>query len=131
MGGAYVKVLGWDIINTQYSDLEDCGRLVRFMESTNFNEMAPHDELKYDGTEYVLASPGDSYIAYASSLSGNVGLKNMTEGFYNFKWYDAANGNIVNQINVYVNEGDRKWAKPLGIGKELSLHIKRRKIVDQ
>ena len=101
------------------------------MESTNFNEMAPHDELKYDGTEYVLALPGDSYIAYASSLSGNVGLKNMKEGYYDFKWYDVVNGNTVIQKNLYVNEGDRKWAKPPGIGKEVTLYIRRRSFDDQ
>ena len=52
---------------------ESRGRLVSFFESTNFNEMAPHDELKNGGTQYVLAAPGDSYIAYASALSGFVG----------------------------------------------------------
>ena len=66
MGGAYVMHLGWDIENNTMSDLRDCGRLVSFMESTNFNEMSPHNELKHADTEYVLAVPGSSYIAYTS-----------------------------------------------------------------
>ena len=36
---------GMDIVNTSISDLKDMGRIVNFMESTNFDEMLPHDEL--------------------------------------------------------------------------------------
>ncbi len=46
-------ILGMDIASTLKSDLEACGRLVRFFESTNFNEMSPHDELRFAGTKYV------------------------------------------------------------------------------
>lgn len=125
MGGAYVMLLGMDIAGTAVADLQDCGRLVSFMQSTNFNQMAPHDELKFGGTEYVFALPGNSYIAYASSLVGDLGLKNMTAGTYDFKWYDATNGNVVAQTNVSVNAGDQTWSKPVGIGNELALYIKR------
>jgi len=125
MGGAYVMILGMDIENTPQSDLEDCGRLVRFMESTNFNEMAPHDELAYKGTEYVLALPGESYIAYASDLSDEIGLRDMKQGTYDFKWYGIENGSTVIQKGVAVHEGDQKWSKPAGIGNELAVYITR------
>jgi len=98
--------------------------MVSFFESTNFNNMAPHDELKYGGTEYVLASPGDSYIAYASNLSGDIGLRNMTAGKYDFKWYDVTNGNTISQRNVSVPVGDQIWRKP-SIGNELAVYIRR------
>ncbi len=123
MGGAYVMAYQWDIASTPISDLENCGRLVNFMQSTNMNEMSPHDELKFSGTEYVLALNGDSYIAYASNLSGNIGLKNMIVGTYNFKWYDVTNGTTVMQTGVAVNSGDQTWAKPVNIGSEVVVYI--------
>ena len=123
MGGAYAMVLGMDIANTPVSDLQDCGRLASFFESTNFNEMSPRDDLAYGGTQYVLAKPGSSYIAYASNLSGDIGIKNMTAGVYTFKWLDCANGTIVAQSNVDVEAGDRTWTKPSQIGNELVVYI--------
>lgn len=125
MGGAYVMALGWDIATTPINDLEDCGRLVRFMTSTDFTKMSPHDELKHGGTEYVLAKPGDSYIAYASNLSGNIGLKSMTASVYDLTWYDITNGAFVTQPGVSVAAGDQTWPKPSGIGQELAMAIKR------
>jgi myo-inositol-hexaphosphate 3-phosphohydrolase len=127
MGGAYVMIFGMDIEKTPISDLEDCGRLVSFMTSTNFNQMSPHDELKYAGTEYVLALPGESYIAYSSSLpeSGMIGLKNMVAGRYGFKWFDPANGTTVTQKTVTVAPGNQSWVKPSTIGTEVAVYIKR------
>ena len=52
--------------------LADWGRQVSFFESTNFNEMMPRDDLKFGGTTYVLAKPGESYIAYAPALTGSL-----------------------------------------------------------
>ncbi len=125
MGGAYVMINGLDIANTAVSDLEDLGRLRSFMESTNFNEMAPHDELAFSGTEYVLASPGDSYIAYSSDLaSDDIGLRDMPAGNYDFRWYDAISGATVVQNNVAVGAGDQSWNKPNGIGNEVAVHIR-------
>jgi hypothetical protein len=123
MGGAYVMILGMDIASTTMSDLQDCGRQARFFESTNFNEMAPHDELANGGTDYVLAYPGQSYIAYASNLSGNMGLKGMTAGTYDFKWFDPVDGDSVVQTGVSVGAGDQSWAKPSGIGAEVALYV--------
>jgi hypothetical protein len=125
MAGTYVMVLGWDIANTPINDLEDCGRLIRFMESTNFNEMAPHDELKYGGTEYVLALPSNNYIAYASNLEGNIGLKNMNPGTFNIKWFDVTNGKAIIQDSVSVIAGNQTWGKPKGIGNEVAVFMRR------
>jgi len=125
MGGAYVMILRMDIATTPRSDLEDCGRLVRFFESTGFNEMSPHDELGYDGTKYVLARPGRSYIAYTPSLQGKIGLKSIRPGRYRFVWYDCATGRTVTQENVTVAGGDQRWDKPESIGSELAVYIRR------
>jgi hypothetical protein len=125
MGGAYVMILGMDIATTAKSDLEDCGRLVRFFESTNFNQMSPHDELRFAGTKYVLAQPGRSYIAYAPELQGKIGLKNTRAGTYEFRWFDCITGKEITQEEVKVAGGDQSWDKPSGIGNELAVYIRR------
>jgi len=125
MAGAYVMVLRMDIATTSKSDLEDCGRLVRFFESTNFHEMSPHDELAYGGTKYVLALPGHSSIAYASQLRGDIGLKDMAAGTYEFRWFNCATGKEVTQTKINVKAGDQTWSKPRSMGDELAVYIKR------
>jgi CubicO group peptidase (beta-lactamase class C family) len=128
MGGAYCMVLYDEldgIRETPLDELQDQGRLVRFFESTNVNEMAPHDELHFAGTEYVLANPGKSYIAYASNLSGEIGLRDMSTGTYDFAWFDIKNGTSVRQIGVRVAAGNQIWASPAGIGQELVVYIRR------
>ncbi len=125
MGGAYVMILGMDIAATAKSDLEDCGKLVRFFESTNFNEMSPRDELKFAGTRYVLAQPGFSYIAYSPELQGEIGLKDMRRGRYEFRWFDCVTGKEVRRAKVNVQAGSQSWEKPRGIGRELAVYIRR------
>jgi len=120
-----VMILGMDVASTSKSDLQDCGHLVRFFESTNFNEMSPHDELKYGDTRYVLALPGTSYIAYTPSLKGKIGLKNTTAGNYEFHWFDCATGKQFLQTEVAVAMGDQTWIKPVGMGNEVAVYIKR------
>jgi hypothetical protein len=123
LGGAYVMILGMDIASTSVSDLEDCGRLVSFMEATRFPTMAPHDELAFGGTEYVLARPGEVYIAYASNLSGSLGIKDVTAGEYDFLWFDCVTGTTVEQSAVPLGGGDQAWPTPAGLGTELAVFI--------
>ena len=125
MGGAYVMINGMTIDNTPLNDLRDMGRIVTFFESTNINEMAPHDELAFAGTGYVLAKPGNSYIAYASNLSGAVGVKNLIAGQYDFKWFDPIDSSTVNQTNISVGSGNQSWSKPGSIGNEVALYLTR------
>jgi hypothetical protein len=125
MGGAYVMVLRMTIDTTPLSDLRALGRVVTFFESTDINRMAPDDDLAFAGTEYVLAKPGDSYIAYASNLSGKMGIKNLTAGQYDFKWFDPVDGSTVNQKNVSVAGGSQSWSEPAAIGSEVALYLKR------
>jgi len=123
MGGAYVMIYEMFIDDTTTSDLQDCGRLVGFFESTDFNTMSPHDELKNGNADYVLANPGHSYIAYASGPTTTIGLKNMTSGTYSFKWFDCKDGDTVEQNNVSVSPGDQIWNKPSGLGDEVAVYI--------
>ena len=125
MGGAYVMVLKMDIAGTAAADLRDCGRLAAFFESTDFQEMSPHDELAAGATEYVLARPGRSYIAYAAGGRGRVGLKGLTAGSYTFRWLDCRTGRSVVRRGVKVAAGEQAWPRPDGIGAELAVHITR------
>ncbi|NQT53336.1 hypothetical protein HQ576_14860 [bacterium] len=125
MGGAYVMILGMDIASTPLGDLKDCGTLVRFFESTSFQEMAPHDELAHAGTEYVLARPGHSYIAYASDLRATIGVKGMAAGTYALRWLDCATGVRVEQTDVRVAAGNHAWPKPPVLGSEVAVYVLR------
>jgi len=115
----YVMIYEMFIDDTPMSDLQDCGRLVRFFESTDFDTMAPHDELKNGSTDYVLANPGCSYIAYASGTTTTIGLKNMSSGTYSFKWFDCKDGKgggheleqPVPARNFFLNDGTGKFTR--------------------
>ena len=65
-----MKTMNIDV--TPVADLEICGTLRNFMEATRFNRCAPHDELGAGDTRWVLAAPGDTYIAY-SEFESNPG----------------------------------------------------------
>ncbi len=122
--GAHVMALGWDIASTPVSDLQDCGRLVRFMRAARFHRMAPHDELRAGGTQYVLAAPGQGYVAYAAS-AGNLGLKALAAGSYQLEWLDVASG-ATSSATITVAAGDRTFAPPVSFGSELALWVERK-----
>lgn len=114
MAGSYAMALGWTFETDDepsVSDLEGCGRLVKFFERTNFNEMAPHDELRLAGTEYLLALPGHSYVAYASQYTEPLGIREMTPGRYTFAWLDAESGATSTYERRVSEEGDF-WVEP-------------------
>lgn len=125
MGGGYIMHLRWDIADTALSDLGDCGDLVSFMEATDFNTMAPHDELTYGSSDYVLANPGTSYIAYTSSAGSSMGIRSLTSGTYNLRWLDTDSGSTSFQIGVSVTGGDTLWSKPSGLGTEIAVYAER------
>ncbi len=125
MGGAYVMVLRMDIASTPRADLIGCGRLVKFFESTPFSNMAPHDELVAVETQYLLADPGNSYIAYAPNLSGKIGIKEMKGGTYDFLWFNCKTGKVIKQTNVSIEAGEGRWNPPAEIGTEIAVYIQR------
>ncbi|MFQ5786337.1 MAG: PKD domain-containing protein, partial [Alphaproteobacteria bacterium] len=123
MGGGTVMHLRWDIASTPLADLEDCGRLVSFMQSTDFERMAPRDDLAFGGTEYVLASP-DSYILYASQLLGDIGVSGIAAGLYDLRWIDIPTGVIVEETGINVAGGDASWTPPAAIGGEVAVWVR-------
>ncbi len=124
MGGAYVMVLRMDIATTDPEDLAACGRIVDFMETTDFDTMAPHDELAHGDTQWVLADPGRSYIAYALNPTGPMGVKGLEEGLYDVRWYDCITGAWVEQFAVPLTAGDHAWPVPASLGDEVAVSIR-------
>ena len=105
--------------------LRDDGRINTSMEQTDFHKMKPREDLAAGSTKWVLANPGDSYIAYTYNCSGPMGLRSMIAGTYDLKWYDTVDGDMVLQTGVSVSSGDATWSKPDSIGSEVALYIKR------
>lgn len=127
MAGGYVMVVGtWENVGAAPTSemLSDWGRQKRFFESTTFDEMLPNDTLKAGGTEYLLAKPGESYIAYASNLSGELGLLDMEPGNYAFMWYDPATGASIEESRM-LSAGEHTWPTPAGIGSEVALYVRK------
>ena len=125
MGGAYVMVFGMNIADTPIEDLRDLGNLVKFMTSTDFYRMAPHDELAGDDRLFVLANPGDAYIVYGDETSNSIGLSDMRGGYYSFAWFDIVKGEFVNRETIRVKDGKGSWSRPSIIDGEFAVYIKR------
>lgn len=128
MAGAYVMVYQMDILNTELSDMQDCGRLRTFFESTEFFNMKSNDGLAIGDTEYVLATTlnigSPSYIAYSSKTNKGLGIKGLSEGSYEIVWLDCINGETLSN-KIQVNEGDNTWEKPKSMGSEIALSVKK------
>ena len=125
LGGAHVMALGMDITSTPVEDLKDCGSLVQFFSVVDLPGMEPHDELALGGTQYVLAWPGQRYVAYASDAQGQIGLRQMQAGQYKFFWLDCASRRWFATDLVKVDEGDRSWKTPDGFGPEVAAYLYR------
>jgi len=106
--------------------LMDDGRINTFMEQTDFHRMKPRDDLAAGSTKWVLANPGNSYIAYTYNYTGPMGVKRMTAGAYDLKWFDTVDGDMVTQTGVSVSSGEVTWTKPSSMGSEVALYIKRK-----
>jgi CubicO group peptidase (beta-lactamase class C family) len=121
LAGGYSMILGMDIASTPVSDLEACGRLVRFMEATRFTETTPHDELARGDTRYVLAEPGKTYIAYGES-GQSLGLA-MPAGRYHVRWYDPRAGVWIDAGMWTAAGGEATFTKPAAIQREMALYV--------
>ena len=121
MGGAYSMWLWMDIASTPVSDLQICGRLVGFMESTRFYETQPYDSLARGNTDYVLADPGNVYIVYGDSGT-SLGV-NIIAGNYFVKWFDPVDGDWVDEGSQTLTAGDNTFTKPGAISSEAALYL--------
>lgn len=124
MGGAYVMILGMDGTAAFNEKMDDCRRLLRFFEATDFNTMAPHDELGNAGT-WVLAKEGESYIAYRNS-SGMIQIRNLIAGRYQVRWLDTLTGTTVESA-LSLKAGTNTLSRPASVGAEAAVWISREK----
>ena len=95
------------------------------MEKTNFPELSPRDDLAFGSTQWVLAKPGHSYIAYTYDYDQNMGLRGLTAGDYDLLWFDTASGEMVKQAKSVSQWEDTSWNKPEGLGDEIAVFVKR------
>jgi hypothetical protein len=105
--------------------LRDDGRINTFMEQTDFHKMRPRDDLAIGSTKWVLANPGNSYIAYTYDYSGPMGIKEIITGTYDLMWFDTIDGDTVHQKSVSVYSRNFILSKPDSIGNEIALYIRR------
>lgn len=124
MTGMHALEAGHDVIRRQKLLAAD-GRIAKFMEQTDFHTMTPRDDLAAGSTRWVLANPGNSYIAYTYAYSGPMGIKNMTAGTYDLKWFDTVDGDTVIRTGISVSSGDATWSKPDSMSNEIALYITR------
>ncbi|MGQ9651997.1 MAG: DUF6298 domain-containing protein [Phycisphaerae bacterium] len=121
MGGGYSMILGMDIESTPVEDLQACGHLVRFMQSTRFNLTSPRDDLAREDTDYVLAAPGQVYIAYSDS-GGNLGLI-VSAGRYRVRWFNPVSGDWADREDRSLADGEQMFARPASFGDEAVLYL--------
>jgi hypothetical protein len=121
MGGGYSMILGMDIESTPVADLQACGHLVRFMESTRFNRTSPRDDLARGDTDYVLAAPGQVYIAYGGS-GGRLGL-NLSAGRYRVRWFNPRNGGWADEEDRSLADGEQRFSRPASFSDEAVLYL--------
>ena len=94
------------------------------MESTDFHRMSPRSDLKHGSTLYVLVGDAGSHIAYSNDAVKDMGIRNLSAGAYLLRWFDTVDGDTVEQV-VAVAAGDQTWPRPMEIGPETALYIKR------
>ena len=105
--------------------LKQFGFINQFMEQTDFYNMIPRDDLAAGSTNWVLASPGKSYIAYTYEYKDAMGIKSLWAGKYDLTWMDTETGMQVLEKNVTVDWQDATWEKPAALGEELVLFVSR------
>jgi hypothetical protein len=109
--------------------LDDLRRLKLFMESAQFNRMAPLFDAalinaKLDGTKYILANESAGlYILYGDVNTGKLGVRNAPTGTYALKWVDPVSGATVDQTGTVIAGGLALFTKPAGIGTEAALYM--------
>ena len=114
----------WDILGSPDADLNALGFIDNFFRAIpSLNSMVPRNDLKYGNTKFVLAVPGQTYVAYSDAASGNVGVRGLTNGTYNLKWLDTVDGSTVVQNGVLVTTPSRVFVRPASIQSETALYI--------
>ena len=124
LGGCMPMLIRMDIASTPPKELKKCRILQKFFESTDFWTMAPHDELAIAGTQWILADPRRSAIAYAQKLKGKMGIRDLPAARYSLTWVDCASG-VRREATSDHGGGDASFSRPEGIGPWCALWLRR------
>ncbi|MEX1094959.1 MAG: DUF4038 domain-containing protein [Planctomycetales bacterium] len=133
MAGAYVMVYQMDGASTPVEQLEDCGRLVRFFEQTDFHRMSPRDDLAAGDAAWALANPTPqgadaeehkaSYIVYAANPKERIGIKGLPFANYELLWLDCRTGKTV-RAGAARPGRDGTFELPEGLTGDVALYIR-------
>ena len=99
--------------------LGDLRRLQTFMESLELPAMKAFDERGYSDTKYVLAHPGNAYVAYSEG-GEQLGLKDLEAGRYVLTWIDPASDETIEE-EMSISGGDTIFERPAMSGTETVL----------
>ena len=125
MGGAYVMAQGLEPLRDP-EELAALGRLRWFFERAPVHRLAPADDRGYAETRWMLAAPGEAYLAYASDLEpgGAMGVSDLEAGDWALTWFDPATG-IAEDQRISHAGGDAAWPAPGNFGAETALLVTR------
>ncbi|MEM7245771.1 MAG: thrombospondin type 3 repeat-containing protein [Acidobacteriota bacterium] len=126
-GAQTMWLYAWERYNPTVDELSQMRPIQRLMEHSDHPTMAPHDELAFGETKWVLADPGRSFIAYSDNAATNLGVRGTAPGLHYIHWVDPVTGATVDQLGADSPGGDTTWTKPAGFGNEVAAWI----IVDE
>lgn len=102
----------------------DAGKVVAFMEQTDWFRMKPADELASQDTKWVLANRGSSYILYSYDCKKTMGLKELPRGRYELLWFETVDGKWRKDRFEQRETGPAAWAKPADFGAEVAVYLR-------
>lgn len=125
MAGTMPMLFDCDIASTPPETLQRFRIQQRFFEATDFQTMAPHDELAAEASTWVLADPGRSYIAYSESGEGPIGIRGAPKGSYSADWTDTVTGKRVAWRRLLHGGGTLRLTRPAGFGASCAVWVRR------
>ncbi len=129
MGGLMPMMLKMDIATTPVETLQQCRSLQKFFEASDFFTLTPHDELAAGGTQWVLADPGRSYIAYSEDAASEMGVKGLAAGACELRWLDCRTGKTVSEQRTTAG-GEVAFQRPAEIGTWCAVWIHTQRTAD-
>jgi len=109
----------------RHDRIVDAGKLVSFMEQTDWFRMKSADDMVTEDAKWALANPGVSYIVYSYDCKNVMGLKNLPQGRYEILWFDTIDGKFQKETFQQAKDGPASWHKPANFSNEVAVYVKR------
>jgi hypothetical protein len=123
MAGVMPLRLGMHIFDTPPASLRACRILREFFEKTDFQTMRNHDELATAATDYVLADPGRSYIAYSRGRGGALGIDDLPRDQFDILWVDCVTGDQFTVEAEQTSSGEATFPPPNGVENQCAVWV--------